>query len=75
MPHSSRSREWLRVALIECARCQQVVERRSPVRQHCPDCAGKPAANDSVREPTCEGPVAGFGAGRAKPIGLTVPES
>ena len=38
LPHPSRSREWLKVALLECRRCHQVVERSSPVQRHCPDC-------------------------------------
>jgi hypothetical protein len=38
LPHPSRSREWLTVALVECQCCHQVVERRSPVQRHCTDC-------------------------------------
>ena len=38
LPHPGRSREWLKVALLECARCHQVVERRSPVQRYCADC-------------------------------------
>ncbi len=38
LPRPTRSREWLKVALLECRRCHQVVERSSPVQRHCPDC-------------------------------------
>jgi hypothetical protein len=38
LPHPGRSREWLTAALVECARCYQVVERRSPVQRHCGEC-------------------------------------
>lgn len=38
LPHLARSREWLTVALLECARCHQVVERTSPIQQHCIEC-------------------------------------
>jgi hypothetical protein len=31
LPLPTRSREWLKVALLECQRCHQVVERQSPV--------------------------------------------
>lgn len=37
LPRPTRSREWLKVALVECDRCHQVVERRSPIQQHCTD--------------------------------------
>jgi hypothetical protein len=33
-----RSREWLTVALLECERCHQIVERASPIQRHCRDC-------------------------------------
>lgn len=38
LPHPVRSREWLKVALVECARCHQVVERTSPIQRHCTEC-------------------------------------
>jgi hypothetical protein len=38
LPRSQRSHEWLRVALVECRRCHQVVERTSPIQRHCVDC-------------------------------------
>ena len=38
LPHPRRSREWLEAALVECAQCHQVVERRSPVQRHCREC-------------------------------------
>jgi hypothetical protein len=38
LPRPTRSREWLQFALVECANCHQVVERTSPVQQHCPEC-------------------------------------
>jgi hypothetical protein len=38
LPRAKRSREWLTAAVLECARCHQVVERRSPIERHCPDC-------------------------------------
>jgi hypothetical protein len=38
LPHPVRSREWLKLALLECQRCHQFVERRSPIQRHCPDC-------------------------------------
>jgi hypothetical protein len=38
IPHPPRSREWLHVALVECARCHQVLERRSPAQRRCPGC-------------------------------------
>jgi hypothetical protein len=38
IPFPRRSREWLCVALLECQRCHQVAERRSPVQRHCSDC-------------------------------------
>ncbi len=38
VPLPRRSREWLKVALLECARCHQVVQRTSPVQRLCPDC-------------------------------------
>jgi hypothetical protein len=38
LPRPERSREWLEELLLECRRCHQVVERRSPVQQHCLDC-------------------------------------
>lgn len=28
LPRPSRSREWLKIALLQCQRCQQVSERR-----------------------------------------------
>jgi hypothetical protein len=36
--HPKRSREWLAVAIVECERCHQVVERTSPIQRHCGDC-------------------------------------
>jgi len=39
LPHPERSRQWLRVALIECARCHQAAERRSPAQRWCPGCS------------------------------------
>jgi hypothetical protein len=39
LPRPSRSRGWLDLAVLECRRCHQVVERHSPVQRHCPDCA------------------------------------
>jgi len=48
----SRSREWLRVALLECRRCLQVVERTSPAQRYCVDCAvdlGRERSRHSVR--------------------------
>ena len=38
LPRPTRSRAWLDLALLECQQCHQVVERRSPVQRHCPDC-------------------------------------
>ena len=38
LPRPGRSREWLRVALVECAICHQVVERTSPIQRHCREC-------------------------------------
>ncbi len=38
LPSPGRSRERLAAALVECARCRQVVVRRSPVQRHCLDC-------------------------------------
>jgi hypothetical protein len=38
LPHPGRSREWLTVALLECSRCHQVVEGRSPTQRLCPSC-------------------------------------
>jgi len=40
LPRPVRSREWMKVALVECALCHHVVERASPVQRHCADCAG-----------------------------------
>jgi hypothetical protein len=34
----ARSRRWLKMALVECIGCHQVVDRRSPVQRYCPDC-------------------------------------
>jgi hypothetical protein len=39
LPRPSRSREWLRIALLECARCHQVVEPPSPVQRYCGECS------------------------------------
>jgi len=39
LPHSSRSRAWLKLAPLECQGCRLVVERRSPVQRYCRDCA------------------------------------
>jgi hypothetical protein len=38
LPHSGRSRELLNVALVECARCHQVIARAAPIQRYCPDC-------------------------------------
>jgi hypothetical protein len=38
LPDSPRSREWLRVALVECRRCHQIVERTSRIQRHCVEC-------------------------------------
>lgn len=38
LPHPERSREWMKVAILECARCLQVVERTSPIQRHCREC-------------------------------------
>jgi hypothetical protein len=38
LPHPVRSREWLKLAHLECQRCHRFVERRSPIQRHCPDC-------------------------------------
>jgi len=38
LPHPGRSREWLEVSLVECARCHQVAERTSPTQRHCDTC-------------------------------------
>jgi hypothetical protein len=35
LPYPARSRGWLEAALLECARCHQVVERRSPAQRRC----------------------------------------
>jgi len=39
LPHPARSRGWLESALLECAECHQIAERRSPAQRHCPECA------------------------------------
>ena len=39
LPHPARSRGWLKSALLECAECHQIAERRSPAQRHCPECA------------------------------------
>jgi hypothetical protein len=39
LPRPTRSREWLKVALLECGHCHQVVERHSPVQRYCSECA------------------------------------
>jgi len=52
LPYPVRSREWLRAALVECVRCEQVVERTSPIQRYCPDCAaalGRERSRESVR--------------------------
>jgi hypothetical protein len=52
LPRPTRSREWMKVALVECARCRQVVERTSPIQRHCPDCAaslGRERSRECVR--------------------------
>jgi hypothetical protein len=38
LPRVGPSREWLKVALVECAMCHQVVERTSPIQRNCTDC-------------------------------------
>ena len=38
LPRPSRSREWFTFALVECARCHQVVEQTSPIQRYCRDC-------------------------------------
>jgi hypothetical protein len=38
LPQPPRSRAWLNVALIECDRCHQVEQRRSPIQRHCAAC-------------------------------------
>ncbi len=38
IPRRERSCEWLHVAILECARCHQVVERVSPMQRHCREC-------------------------------------
>jgi hypothetical protein len=38
LPRPIRSREWLKVALLECERCHQIVERTSPIQRHCAGC-------------------------------------
>jgi hypothetical protein len=38
LPQPSRSREWLSVGLVECARCHQMMERRPPIQRRCPAC-------------------------------------
>jgi len=38
IPLPRRSCEWLETALIECQRCDQVVERKSPTQRHCASC-------------------------------------
>jgi hypothetical protein len=39
LPRPTRLRKCLKVGQLECARCHQVVERRSPVQRYCPACA------------------------------------
>lgn len=41
LPHPRRSREWLKVALIECERCHQIEQRRSPGQRYCADCTAE----------------------------------
>jgi hypothetical protein len=41
IPLPSRSREWLKVALVECQRCHQVEQRRSPIQRHCAGCTAE----------------------------------
>ncbi len=38
LPRLVRSRAWLKVALLECEQCHQVVERRSPIQRVRADC-------------------------------------
>jgi hypothetical protein len=38
LPHPARPRDWLKVALVECVRCHQVVNRTSPIQRHCQAC-------------------------------------
>jgi hypothetical protein len=40
-PSPRRSREWLKVALVECQRCHQVEQRCSPIQRHCAGCAAE----------------------------------
>jgi len=35
LPRPVRSREWMKVALLERARCHRVIERTSPIQRHC----------------------------------------
>jgi hypothetical protein len=39
IPRPARSRKWLKVALLECSRCHQVVEPRSPGQRYCGECS------------------------------------
>ena len=38
LPLPRRSREWLDLALVDCQRCHQVVQRQSPIQRYCPEC-------------------------------------
>jgi hypothetical protein len=44
-----RSRAWLSVALMECDRCHQVEQRRSPIQRHCADCTAELGRQHSQR--------------------------
>ena len=59
LPRPARSRGWLEAALLECASCHQVAERRSPAQRHCPE------RRSSLREARSRAAVArARGAGR-----------
>lgn len=38
LPCPTRSRAWLEIALLECATCHQIVQRRSSIQRHCEQC-------------------------------------
>jgi hypothetical protein len=39
LPRDARSRELLKVAVVECRICHQITERRSPVQRYSLDCS------------------------------------
>jgi hypothetical protein len=38
LPRPERSRGWLKLSLVECDQCHQIIERRSPIQRHCREC-------------------------------------